>query len=272
MSLIQEALQRQREEGGGRRLRVEPKEGVRQSRPPQPPAPPLPPVMPEPEQEEEPAPEQEALPHTEIAPPEQQAEPEEPAAPEQPAKTRAWPTLLIVLTALLLLVGGAVWMLIYAFRQLGVKSPEGTPAPVEIAMQEPVVDVPDSPQDTTPEAPPLEQAQFGKAEVDRRESTEPRLDEPPMESPIDQAMTASAVSTDEEPASATRNEEPLIWPSISMSASLGQGKNGAAILNGQIIDVGRSIDGVTLVAVGQQNATLEYEGQRMVLRVGNSTR
>jgi len=61
------------------------------------------------------------------------------------------------------------------------------------------------------------------------------------------------------------------WPFLSLSAIVGRSVTGSAIINGTIVSVGESIEGVTLVIIGDQGVELEFEGKRRTLRVGQST-
>jgi hypothetical protein len=49
-------------------------------------------------------------------------------------------------------------------------------------------------------------------------------------------------------------------------------KGSSAIINGKVVSVGERINGVRLVGVKGDHATLEYRGETVELRKGRSTR
>lgn len=61
------------------------------------------------------------------------------------------------------------------------------------------------------------------------------------------------------------------WPYIILSTTMGKGESGAAVLNGQIVGVGESMKGVTLLAVGSHGVKLQYNNQIGILKKGEST-
>ncbi len=71
----------------------------------------------------------------------------------------------------------------------------------------------------------------------------------------------------------TKLELPVIWPKITVSGIIGSSKNGrsAAIMNGQMLGPGESLEGVTVEAIDKQKVKLKYSGEVKSLSVGAST-
>ena len=63
----------------------------------------------------------------------------------------------------------------------------------------------------------------------------------------------------------------LQWPVLNLTAIVGRGVTGSAIINGEILSVGESIEDVTLVIIGDQGVEIEFQGRRRTLKVGQST-
>jgi len=63
------------------------------------------------------------------------------------------------------------------------------------------------------------------------------------------------------------------WPILVLEGIVGKGTAGAARLNGQIVFVGDLIEGVRVIGIqtNPNGAELEYQGERLFLRVGSST-
>ena len=120
-----------------------------------------------------------------------------------------------------------------------------------------------APASVTPEpAPP---AAPEPAEPEPVEPVEPvELAEPPPS-----AVTPTPAVA--EPNTATVQTAEPEWPSLSLTAIVGRGVTGSAIINGTIVSVGESIDGVMLVIIGDQSVEIEFEGMQRSLRVGHST-
>lgn len=71
----------------------------------------------------------------------------------------------------------------------------------------------------------------------------------------------------------TKLELPVIWPRLVVSGIIGSSKNGrsAAIMNGQMLSPGEAIEGVTIEAIDKQKVKLRYGGEVKLLSVGAST-
>lgn len=75
------------------------------------------------------------------------------------------------------------------------------------------------------------------------------------------------------PPSTTKLELPVVWPKLIVSGVIGSVKSGrsAAILNGQMLSLGDTIEGVTIDAIDKQKVKLRYRGEVKTLTVGTST-
>ena len=64
----------------------------------------------------------------------------------------------------------------------------------------------------------------------------------------------------------------VTWPAAKISGIVkgGQGQEGAIIINGKVIGVGESIDGIIVTAIEANGAMLEYKQQQRFLKVGRS--
>jgi len=288
MSLIQEALRRQNEESDGQppekqrpKLREADETSSPASVPPlaedQPPAQALkPPPVPA-AKEKKPAP---AL----APPPLPKAAAGKPAAEEKklsveegkpaiplaaPQKTRAWPTLLGALLIVLLLIAGGIWVATYAFQQMSgpEEPPDAPPVPVDMPGDAPPPDVPPEPPSDVPTEPPPD---VGPEPTPPSPEPAPATPEPASPAaPAPPAVTPSpfkpAVLPPPEPP-----QPPVDWPSLTLDGVLGKGRNGAAIINREVIGVGETVKGATLVSIGKQGVNLEYEGETQFLKVGNT--
>lgn len=64
---------------------------------------------------------------------------------------------------------------------------------------------------------------------------------------------------------------PVVWPAVNLSAIVGAGSRGSALLNGEPLAVGQqTTDGISLVSVEARAALLEYQGERKRFLVGGS--
>jgi hypothetical protein len=61
------------------------------------------------------------------------------------------------------------------------------------------------------------------------------------------------------------------WPAITLTGFIGGSDSGMAILNGQMVAVGESIQGVTVRGIVKQSVRLEFMGATRLLRQGQTT-
>ncbi|MFO7870745.1 MAG: hypothetical protein R6V03_04860 [Kiritimatiellia bacterium] len=64
---------------------------------------------------------------------------------------------------------------------------------------------------------------------------------------------------------------PVVWPALSLGGIVGRGKDGAVIINGQIVGVGDIVNGVRIAAILRNSVKLEHGGETRILKVGHST-
>jgi len=212
---------------------------------------------------------------------------EEPAQPKKRAKSKPWAVLLGALAVILLLVGGAAWMLLTAVKTMRNDVTETVVSTLKEA-QTPTVVEPDVPADRGEEA--IAAAEPATTEgVEPAEQPvpvterEPASEEPPTEvasapapteiapprptppQPVPAPEVAGAEPEAEMPASESQ------WPILNLKGIVGKGQRGAAVINGKVVAVGELIEGVKVVSVNSRGAQLEYEGNSRHLRVGSTT-
>lgn len=191
-----------------------------------------------------------------------------PTVEQLPAEhgTRAWPILLGILAVILIIVGGFTWGGIYAYQRW--KSLAG---PLE-QHQEKVIPEPDlavsSEQVSASGEPGVAEP---VAELTERESEDfaAEAGEPEV-AQIEPPPATVTVAGDKVMAPATI--KPAVnWPVLMLSGVVGKGAKGAAFINGEIVDVNESIEGVKVIAIGNQGVKLQYKGEIQFLKVGHST-
>jgi hypothetical protein len=66
-------------------------------------------------------------------------------------------------------------------------------------------------------------------------------------------------------------EKPFVWPDVKITAIIGGAQQGKwlARINGKLVSVGETIDGVNVVAISAQSVTLAANGQQRELPVGS---
>ena len=252
MSLIQEALRRQQEESGDI-----PAEGT----PPpvqQPGGPPAAPPTPPPgEAGPPPLPPTAAAPPPPPPPPAPTAQPDLPTvsapeglaeAPQAGAGARPLPTLAGIAALVIILVGGGVWMLVYAFQQW---QGDGTQTGTE-----------ETPPDT--DNPPAVVEPDTGTDVDGGGT----YVEPDTGNGSGQTTSIDPDGNDGVPPDPLNAEPlPVEWPLLQLTGVVGRGPNGSVIINNEILGVGQTIEGAKIVAIGQQGAWLVYEGEKRFLSI-----
>ena len=75
------------------------------------------------------------------------------------------------------------------------------------------------------------------------------------------------------PASIPKLEMPVLWPKLTVSGIIGSAKSGrsAAIINGQMLSPGDTIEGVTIESIEKQKVKLQFSGEIKTLSMGGST-
>jgi hypothetical protein len=289
MSLIQEALKRQQEEenkggssaetGGDSSAPEQPAEqgapeilpGISAAPPPSSvapadpvaePAAPVPPVQPT--ADEPPAPQAPILaptPEPEI----QESIPEPPPSPEEniataegamssrvpsvflqseKKKKSSLPLVVGIIVIIAILVGGGLFLM----KGKSGNEPAGATSTAELLDIDPVSD------DAQPT--PI-------AATDPSEASQHAVDS--GTTPSAQPATSTAKSIVPEP------KPRVLWPSLTLSGVMGKGKKGSAIINGEFLGVGDTIEGVKILSVEEKSVNLSFMGEKQSLKVGNTT-
>lgn len=94
----------------------------------------------------------------------------------------------------------------------------------------------------------------------------PDAEPPPAvtDAAADQPATAAAAAT---PAAAVP-PAPIKWPDITISGVVGKEQKGAVFVNGKVIGVNETVEGIRIVAIKSQGAVLEYQGETRLAKVG----
>jgi cytoskeletal protein RodZ len=211
---------------------------------------------------------------------------EEPGGAKKPKNSKPWAVLLGALAVVLLLVGGAIWMLMTAVKTVANDVAETATATAEEAIAaitnipaettEPLVAAESEPSETADtSAPPAVavQPQPAPAETHPAElvSVPPPAEAvaPAVESaPAVIAPPPDPVATVPQPADAKPGEP---WPLLKVSGVVGRGRYGSAVINGKVVAVGELIEGVKVLSVDSRGAQLMHEGISRHVRVGSST-
>jgi hypothetical protein len=258
MSLIQEALKRQQEEQDGRFPRaddpiptgaVPPKPGKPAAATP--PAPPPPPGASAPPEPAKTGAGNAAALDADAPLPDLESRP-------RPEKARAWKTLALIMLVLLLLGGGAVWMIAYAVRGLTGQAPAHA-APANAAL--PAATAPANatlPTETDAAAPDPEPA---AAETPVRATAPPA----PAPAPAPPTPAPSAVPD-------VADRTPVNWPTLHLTGLIGRGKAGSAVINGGVVGIGDTVEGARVLGIRRDGVEMEYKGDRQVLKVGTAAR
>lgn len=86
----------------------------------------------------------------------------------------------------------------------------------------------------------------------------------PEESDVENANTSVVPSA---PPAVVKIE----WPALTLTAVMGNGKKGSAMINGQLISIGDQIEGVEFVGVGKNGIYVQYKGVSRFLKRGQTT-
>jgi hypothetical protein len=183
---------------------------------------------------------------------------------------RGLPAILGVLLLVLILGGGGAWMLVYALKHWKSQPQESGGAPPAPAAEAPPPVVPTpapaAPDDSASVRPEPTNAASAAAAASAPEPIAPPT---PTQAP---AVTAPPPAPEPPPAVAEppQPKPALRWPAFSLDGVVGKGQHGAARLDGQIVAVGESVNGIKVVAIGSQGATLEHKGEQRFVKVGQS--
>ncbi len=306
MSLIQEALKRQQEEMDGvdpdsreeSGVEIEADAPIQQATPETETEPPPIPVIQreqevKPETEEPPRPEQTAQ-DAEIT--EESETTTKTSKPDAEAnQTRVLPTLIGVLLGMIVLIGAIAAAAIYGLQWAGVKMPwqASVEQPVEIAETPEVLPTPVPPPTAVaelPASPPNKVAESQPTPPSMDESVKPDIDEPAS---VAEAVPPRIESAPEAPAdipepkvestaatpppskgdipqeiSEDAKQPGIQWPAAQLSGIVGNGRSGAAMINGKVVGMGESIEGMTITTIEPAGVWLQYQGDKRFLKVG----
>jgi hypothetical protein len=215
------------------------------------------------------------------------------------SKPRIISRLLTMLFILALLAGGAVWMIGWGLGKFESKSvseeanttgvstsaglddpdlPADAPAPVPVSPDGPAEPAPTVATDT----PPSAIAPIVPSPVDVPDPTvaaAPVAAPVPVTPPVVVAPTTPApVAVAVKPPPAPRPAPAAVaaapkqeWPMLTLSAIVGRGVNGSALISGSILEAGESIKSVTLVSIKSGGVWLSYQGELRFLQQGMTT-
>lgn len=241
MSLIEEALRKQREESE-----------KSESAPP----PPLP-----------------GVPATDEAKPD--------GPPPELSSRRPWGLLAAIAGITVLAILFILWLLVFGLKLWQTPPIAGiTKAPAPLAPVTPVTPAPASrtnaaaPEARTPDAPVAPPAPKPLP----AEAVSPPPSPGPQTNPAAPAIPIAgkdvpALKPSAPPPAPAKLELPVIWPKLVVSGIIGSSKSGrsAVIMNGQMLSPGEAIEGVTIESIDKQKVKLRYSGEVKLLAVGAST-
>lgn len=255
MSLIEEALRKQREETEGA------KPAPLHVAPPPPSEPP--PIAPRDELQSEP----------------------------ESAPRKTWPLLLLAGLGALALLALVAWLLVFG---VGLWSTPSAVPPPAVAVQVKPAPVPAKAVSVAPGSaaalPPASASTGGLVSAVSSptpaasnvvsQSPAPTVPAPvtapaPVASPSNAAPVLGASGrTSAPPALAVETPKPpVVWPKLAVYGLIGGtgGRKGAVIVNGQMLGVGEGIEGARVVAIDKDGAHLSFGGETRVLKVGGTT-
>ena len=150
--------------------------------------------------------------------------------------------VVIMVGGLLLLVGLAIWLCIFALSK---------------------VDVSDAViRSTAPDA-------AGSAQTEPEQAQLPESVPPGEVSPV-AATTPDPAATPGEAAQSDSVLESaeLKWPKLTLTGVVKEGNGGVAIINGKLVAFNDEIEGVRLISVSKPGVQLEFQGEIRFLKVG----
>jgi hypothetical protein len=160
-----------------------------------------------------------------------------------------------------------------AAEDIVVPEPEAVEPPAE------VTDLPRPPVENITTAPPVTPP--AEIEPEAPITTDEHAGQPPAEAlPIEPPTTTPdampptvepSTSVDQEPAEKPEPAEKNPWPELTLDGFVGRGKSGTAVLNGEIVPVGNTIQDVEVMLIESRSVILKYNGQLRRIRRGQTT-
>lgn len=89
----------------------------------------------------------------------------------------------------------------------------------------------------------------------------PPVRDRPAPSPIPTPEPSTDTRATEDPGIAAR------WPEIRVQAAMGMGETGTVMINGSILRIGDTFDGVTVVEITGRGILMEYQGEQRLIPV-----
>ncbi len=169
-------------------------------------------------------------------------------AKEEKKQKSPWLKLIFFLIFLLLIIGLASWMVIYAVRNFTAKEPS-TAKPAKTTKTT-------HPKVTKP-APHEAKKEKSNSETNK-------------ESIFKHLLTKEKKKLEEKPQPPSEPQKVSIaWPHLKISGAMAiKSGQGQAIINGKYISVGEQIEGVTLVKIKGNQVILQYKGEQRTVNVG----
>ena len=206
---------------------------------------------------------------------------------EPPAQRRSWFLLAAIGGISLLLVIALIWLFFFGMRLW--RSPKtGAPATVAVTAGHPVA----APTGTVALAVPESRAMSNAPVATHTATVAVSVEEPstnPALPTVPATPSAIAVPTATGSLQAPPREallvklgattnlatrpEAVVWPKLVISGfiSTARGSHGAAIVNGQMVAPGDTIEGVRVIAVDKHGVQFRYGSETQTLAVGGTT-
>ncbi len=212
-----------------------------------------------------------------VAPPPPLPGSEEPVSEEPAPVHKALPVLIGAVVGGIIVVAVIVWVLLYGFNfrfrstvekpavaNAVVTGPAATSTVVVAATSAPAVVVTApvvTPVVVQPEPVPVVVATSAPVVV--------------AEAPVVTIGNATAVTAvvATEPAVAVQKISVVVWPKLTVTGLIGAARAGksVAIINGQMVTPGTVVEGVKIESIDGQGVKLRYEGEIRTLSVGGTT-
>ena len=148
------------------------------------------------------------------------------------------------------------------------------PTAEDVVVPEPEAVEPSTEVAGLPVTPPAE------TEPEAPITTDEHAGPPPAEAlPVESPTTPDAMPPAVEPSTSVNQklaEEPKPagkepWPVLTLDGFVGRGKSGTAVLNGEIVPVGNTIQDVEVMLIESRSVILKYNGQLRRIRRGQTT-
>lgn len=160
---------------------------------------------------------------------------------------RPWRALVLILIVVLLLGGGAIWMIAFAVKSLNRPEPAASEEPAQAAPA--TVAGPDERSET----PGVEAA----------------IEAPPVPLATQRPAPRSPATPSVARTPTMLAKPSAVWPALTLSGVIGRGQAGSAVINGEVVGVGDVIEGVKVIAIRPQGVELECQAERQFMKVGS---